>query len=115
MDVAEFEHILLGLRSGDEVTFVFQGKIHWATRFLALFNTSPKPFSIMPGQRIDLEIINFFMLNSAVHVSSFAVKCSVLTALMKSGISVGWMAKYILPLLESFEVVKAGLAGSDDE
>jgi len=108
-----FKNALLDLRSGDEVTFVFQGRVHWATRFLALFNTAPKPFSIIPDPSVDWKVINYFMLTNAVYFSTFAVKCSVLMGLKISGISVDWMVEYILLLLESFEVVKAGPERSD--
>ncbi|KKS07549.1 hypothetical protein A3K01_00340 [candidate division WWE3 bacterium RIFOXYD1_FULL_43_17] len=106
MDAAEFERALLGLRSGDEVTFVFRSQIHWATMFLALFNTEPKSFSIIPDQSVNWKVINYFMLTNAVYFSTFAVRCTVLTGLKSSGISVDWMVEYILPLLESFEVSK---------
>lgn len=106
MVASGFKNALLDLRSGDEVTFVFQGRVHWATRFLALFNTAPKPFSIIPDPSVDWKVINYFMLTNAVYFSTFAVRCTVLTGLKSSGISVDWMVEYILPLLESFEVSK---------
>lgn len=107
MNVTEFRASLVNLEKGDVITFVFKGRLHWATHFLAFFNVKPHAFEVSRESAIDFYTINLFMKASWISTSSYPVVCNVLRKLDKAKINIDWVVGYVFPLLKDFEIQKA--------
>ena len=106
MDALKFRTILKNLKEGDFVTFVFKGRVRWATNFLALFNVKPLAFEMSQLSEVDLKFINYLMGANVVCRPRIQVVCKVLNALDKTQLNIDWMVEHIFPSLDDFIVRK---------
>ncbi len=105
MDGEEFRAKLMALRRGQKVTFVFKGNVHWATKFLALFNVPPLVFQISRDSAVSWKAVNIFMMGRDIYLHSIPVTCRVLNPIGDACLSTDWVVEYIGPLLDDFVVV----------
>jgi hypothetical protein len=107
MEAVEFRAQLESLEEGDTITFVFKGRKHWATDFLALFNVEPFFFKVSDESVMSFETIDLYMMAKWISTSSWSVICNVLRNPNQSQISIDWIIEHIFPLLNDFTVHKA--------